>query len=185
MIRRDCLSKCRRDRAYCYCKSDAIHMFSDVIHVSTLLDIRPFLTIFGFSKPKFFLGGGYTNVVPPRLRSRFRLFYVGKREGNAFFHDARMLGSPGVAGERVLLLFVAFACVFAVIIAALSARHYRPNASARKSRCRISRFSATVSSLVICVMPVSGRNVCLRPAAISAWLRRRLCAIVTLSSANP
>lgn len=184
MIRRDCLSKCRRDRAYCYCKSDAIHMFSDVIHVSTLLDIRPFLTIFGFSKPKFFLGG-YTNVVPPRLRSRFRLFYVGKREGNAFFHDARMLGSPGVAGERVLLLFVAFACVFAVIIAALSARHYRPNASARKSRCRISRFSATVSSLVICVMPVSGRNVCLRPAAISAWLRRRLCAIVTLSSANP
>lgn len=83
-------------------------MFSDVIHVSTLLDIRPFLTIFGFSKPKFFLGGGYTNVVPPRLRSRFRLFYVGNREGNAFSHDARMLGSPGVAGERVLLLFGAF-----------------------------------------------------------------------------
>lgn len=106
MIRRDCLSKCRRDRAYCYCKSDAIHMFSDVIHVSTLLDIRPFLTIFGFSKPK--LGGVYTNVVPPRLRSRFRLFYVGNREGNAFSHDARMLGSPGVAGERVLLLFGAF-----------------------------------------------------------------------------
>lgn len=48
-----------------------IHVFSDVIHVSTLLDIRLFLTIFGFSKPK--LGGGYTNVVPPRLRSRFCL----------------------------------------------------------------------------------------------------------------
>lgn len=47
-------------------------------------------------------------MVPPRLRSRFRLFYVGNREGNAFTHDARMLGSPGVAGERVLLLFVAF-----------------------------------------------------------------------------
>lgn len=73
-----------------------IHVFSDVIHVSTLLDIHLFLTIFGFSKPK--LGGGYTNVVPPRLRSRFRLFYVGNREGNAFAHDARMLGSPGVAG---------------------------------------------------------------------------------------
>lgn len=80
-------------------------MFSDVIHVSTLLDIRPFLTIVGFSKPKL---GGYTNMVPPRLRSRFRLFYVGNREGNAFAHDARMLGSPGVAGERVLLLFGAF-----------------------------------------------------------------------------
>ena len=80
-----------------------IHVFSDVIHVSTLLDIRLFLTIFGFSKSK--LGGGYTNVVPPRLRSRFRLFYVGNREGNAFAHDARMLGSPGLAGERVLLLF--------------------------------------------------------------------------------
>ena len=183
MIRRDCLSKYRRDRAYCYCKADAIRMFSDVIHVATLPDIRLFLTIFGFLKPK--LGGGYTNVVPPRLRSRFRLFYVGNREGNAFAHDARMLGSPGVAGERVLLLFVAFACAVAAIITALSAQHYRSNASARKSRCRISRFSATVSSLVICVMPVSGRNVCLRPAAISAWLRRRLCAIVTLSSANP
>lgn len=104
MIRRDCLSKYRRDRAYCYCKADAIRMFSDVIHVSTLPDIRLFLMIFGFLKPKFFFGGGYTNVVPPRLRSRFRLFYVGNREGNAFSHDARMLGSPGVAGERVLLL---------------------------------------------------------------------------------
>lgn len=117
MIRRDCLSKCRRDRAYCYCKSDVIHVFSDVIHVSTLLDIRLFLTIFGFSKPK--LGGGYTNVVPPHLRSRFRLFYVGNREGNAFAHDARMLGSSGIAGERVLLLFDTFAGVFAVIITAL------------------------------------------------------------------
>lgn len=107
MIRRDCLSKCRCDRAYCYCKSDVIHMFSDVIHVSTLLDIRPFLTIFGFPSPNWG-GGWYTNVVPPRLRSRFRLFYVGNREGNAFAHDARMLGSPGVAGERVLLLFGAF-----------------------------------------------------------------------------
>ena len=48
------------------------------------------------------LGGGYTNVVPPRLRSRFRLFYVGIREGSAFAHDVRILGSPGVAGERVL-----------------------------------------------------------------------------------
>lgn len=37
-------------------------------------------------------------MVPPRLRSRFHLFYVGNREGNAFAHDARMLGSPGVAG---------------------------------------------------------------------------------------
>lgn len=36
-------------------------------------------------------------MVPPRLRSRFRLFYVGNREGNAFAHDARMLGSPEVA----------------------------------------------------------------------------------------
>lgn len=179
MIRRDCLSKCRRDRAYCHCKSDVIHVFSDVIHISILLIIRLLLAFFGFSKPIF--GGGYTNVVPPRLRSRFCLFYVGNREGNAFAHDTRMLGSPGVAGERVF----AFACAFAVTITALSAQRYRSNVSARKSRCRISRFSATVSSLVICVMPVSGRNVCLRPAAISAWLRRRLCAIVTLSSANP
>lgn len=58
MIRRDCLSKYRRDRAYCYCKADAIRMFSDVIHVSTLPDIRLFLMIFGFLKPKFFFGGG-------------------------------------------------------------------------------------------------------------------------------
>ena len=97
---------------------------------------------------------------------------VRKSQGNAFCFCS-------------LLLFVAFACAFAVIITALSEQHYRSNASARKSRCRISRFSATVSSLVMCVMPVNGRNVCLRPAAISAWLRRRLCAIVTLSSANP
>ena len=37
----------------------------------------------------------------------------------------------------------------------------------------------------MCVMPLSGRNVCLRPAAINAWLKRRLLAIVTLSSAKP
>lgn len=41
-----------------------IHVFSDVIHVSTLLDIRLFLTIFGFSKPK--LGGG-TQIGTPSL----------------------------------------------------------------------------------------------------------------------
>lgn len=121
MIRRDCLSKYRRDRAYCYCKADAIRMFSDVIHVSTLPDIRLFLMIFGFLKPKFFLGGGYTNVVPPRLRSRFRLFYVGNREGNAFAHDARMLGSPGIAGERVLLLLA---------FLQLSLRRYRRSTTA-------------------------------------------------------
>lgn len=33
-------------------------------------------------------------------------------------------------------------------------------ASRRKSRWRVSRFSATVSSLVIWVMPVNGRKVC-------------------------
>lgn len=121
MIRRDCLSKYRRDRAYCYCKADAIRMFSDVIHVSTLPDIRLFLMIFGFLKPKFFFGGGYTNVVPPRLRSRFRLFYVGNREGNAFAHDARMLGSPGIAGERVLLLLA---------FLQLSLRRYRRSTTA-------------------------------------------------------
>lgn len=53
MIRQDCLSKCRRDRAYCHCKSDVIHVFSDVIHVSILLIIRLFLAFFGFSKPIF------------------------------------------------------------------------------------------------------------------------------------
>ena len=187
MIRRDCLSKCRRDRAYCYCKSDVIRMFSDVIHVSTLLDIRPFLTIFGFSKPK--LGGGYTNVVPLACEVVFACFMLANEKGT---RSPTTLGCLAVRESQgnafcfcLVLLFVAFACVFAVIITALSARHYRSNASARKSRCRISRFSATVSSLVICVMPVSGRNVCLRPAAISAWLSRRLCAIVTLSSANP
>ena len=34
------------------------------------------------------------------------------------------------------------------------------SASRRKSRWRVSRFSATVSSLVIWVMPVNGRKVC-------------------------
>lgn len=53
MIRRDCLSKCRRDRAYCHYKSDVIHVFSDVIHVSILLIIRLLLAFFGFSKPIF------------------------------------------------------------------------------------------------------------------------------------
>lgn len=53
MIRQDCLSKCRRDRAYCHCKSDVIRVFSDVIHVSILLIIRLFLAFFGFSKPIF------------------------------------------------------------------------------------------------------------------------------------
>lgn len=187
MIRRDCLSKCRRDRAYCYCKSDAIHMFSDVIHVSTLLDIRPFLTIFGFPSPNW--GGGTQMWYPLACEVVFACFMLANEKGT---RSPTTLGCLAVRESQgnafcfcLVLLFVAFACVFAVIIAALSARHYRSNASARKSRCRISRFSATVSSLVICVMPVSGRNVCLRPAAISAWLRRRLCAIVTLSSANP
>lgn len=162
MIRRDCLSKCRRDRAYCHCKSDVIHVFSDVIHVSILLIIRLLLAFFGFSKPIFWRRVHKCGT--PSLAKSFLpvLCWQSRR-------------------ERVF----AFACAFAVTITALSAQRYRSNASARKSRCRISRFSATVSSLVICVMPVSGRNVCLRPAAISAWLRRRLCAIVTLSSANP
>ena len=181
MIRQDCLSKCRRDRAYCHCKADAIRMFSDVIHVSTLPDIRLFLMIFGFLKPKFFFGGGVHKCGTPSLAKSFSpvLCWQSRRERvRPRRSDAWQSGSR--RGTRF-----AFACVFAVIITALSARHYRSNASARKSRCRISRFSATVSSLVICVMPVSGRNVCLRPAAISAWLSRRLCAIVTLSSANP
>ena len=79
MIRRDCLSKCRRDRAYCYCKSDAIHMFSDVIHVSTLLDIRPFLTIFGFSKPK--LGGCTQMWYPLACEVVFACFMLAIEKG--------------------------------------------------------------------------------------------------------
>lgn len=67
MIRRDCLSKYRRDRAYCYCKADAIRMFSDVIHVATLPDIRLFLTIFGFLKPK--LGGVHKCGTPSLAKS--------------------------------------------------------------------------------------------------------------------
>lgn len=79
MIRRDCLSKCRRDRAYCYCKSDVIRMFSDVIHVSTLLDIRPFLTIFGFSKPK--LGGGTQMWYPLACEVVFACFMLANEKG--------------------------------------------------------------------------------------------------------
>lgn len=179
MIRRDCLSKCRRDRAYCHCKSDVIRVFSDVIHVSILLIIRLFLAFFGFSKPIFWRRVHKCGT--PSLAKSFLpvLCWQSRRERvRPRRSDAWQSGSR--RGTRF-----AFACAFAVTITALSAQRYRSNASARKSRCRISRFSATVSSLVICVMPVSGRNVCLRPAAISAWLRRRLCAIVTLSSANP
>ena len=44
-----------------------IHVFSDVIHVSTLLDIRLFLTIFGFSKPK--LGGVHKCGTPSLAKS--------------------------------------------------------------------------------------------------------------------
>lgn len=44
-----------------------IHVFSDVIHVSTLLGIRLFLTIFGFSKPK--LGGGTQMWYPSLAKS--------------------------------------------------------------------------------------------------------------------
>ena len=69
MIRRDCLSKYRRDRAYCYCKADAIRMFSDVIHVSTLPDIRLFLMIFGFLKPNFFWGGVHKCGTPSLAKS--------------------------------------------------------------------------------------------------------------------
>lgn len=38
----------------------------------------------------------------------FACFMLAIEKQNAFAHDARMLGSPGVAGERVLLLFGAF-----------------------------------------------------------------------------
>lgn len=80
MIRRDCLSKCRCDRAYCYCKSDVIHMFSDVIHVSTLLDIRPFLTIFGFPSPNW--GGVVHKCGTPSLAKSFSpvLCWQSRRE---------------------------------------------------------------------------------------------------------
>ena len=106
-----------------------------------------------------------------RSPTTFGCLAVRESQGNAFCLPTALCST--------------FVCDVAVTVTALSSRCRHPNASARKSRCRISRFSATVSSLVMCVMPVSGRNVCLRPVAISAWLRRRLCAIVTLSSANP
>lgn len=59
------------------------------------------------------------------------------------------------------------------------------NARYRKSRCSVSRFSATVSSLVMCVIPVNGKYVCSRPAAISACESRSEWAMVTLSSEKP
>lgn len=59
------------------------------------------------------------------------------------------------------------------------------NARYRKSRCNVSRFSATVSSLVMCVIPVNGKYVCSRPAAISACESRSEWAMVTLSSEKP
>ncbi len=71
-------------------------------------------------------------MVPPRLRSRFRLFYVGNREGNAFAHDARMLGSPEVAGERVLLLFVAFVRCFCLCFCSY---HYSAIGAALPLQC--------------------------------------------------
>lgn len=83
-----------------------------------------------------------------------------------------------IAGGRVLFFF-------GCIGTSVPPEHRQTSASARKSRCSSNRLRATVSSLVMCVMPLSGRNVCFLPAAISAWLNRRLLAIVTLSSAKP
>lgn len=59
-------------------------MFSDVIHVSTLLDIRPFLTIFGFSKPKFFLGGGTQMWYPLACEVVFACFMLANEKGTRF-----------------------------------------------------------------------------------------------------
>lgn len=56
-----------------------IHVFSDVIHVSTLLDIRLFLTIFGFSKPK--LGGGTQMWYPLACEVAFTCFMLAIEKG--------------------------------------------------------------------------------------------------------
>lgn len=53
-----------------------------------------------------------------------------------------------------------------------TALHYYASASYRKSRCSSKRFCATVGSLVMCVMPVSGNTVCSLPAASNACERR-------------
>lgn len=90
----------------------------------------------------------------------------------------RILGSP--SNHRGTRSFF-----FGCIGTSVPPEHRQTSASARKSRCNSNRLRATVSSLVMCVMPLSGRNVCFLPAAISAWLNRRLLAIVTLSSAKP
>lgn len=59
-----------------------IHVFSDVIHVSTLLDIRLFLTIFGFSKPK--LGGGTQMWYPLACEVAFACFMLAIEKGTRF-----------------------------------------------------------------------------------------------------
>lgn len=130
MIRRDCLSKCRRDRAYCYCKSDAIHMFSDVIHVSTLLDIRPFLTIFGFSKPKFFFWGGVHKCGTPSLAKSFspvlcwqtRRERVLPRRSDAWQSGSRR-GTRFAFVRRFCLRFCSYHC--SAIGAALPPQRFR------------------------------------------------------------
>ena len=96
----------------------------------------------------------------------------------------RILGSPSNRrGTRSFFLRLYRNDGFTRTVASPERR--QASASARKSRCSSNRLRATVSSLVMCVMPLSGRNVCFLPAAISAWLNRRLLAIVTLSSAKP
>ena len=127
----------------------------------------------------------YTDVVHPYLQgcSRHPIFPIEKgyaspcdptdtwqsveSQGDAFFFFLRLYRNDG----------------FTRTVASPERR--QASASARKSRCSSNRLRATVSSLVMCVMPLSGRNVCFLPAAISAWLNRRLLAIVTLSSAKP
>lgn len=59
-----------------------IHVFSDVIHVSTLLGIRLFLTIFGFSKPK--LGGGTQMWYPLACEVAFACFMLAIEKGTRF-----------------------------------------------------------------------------------------------------
>lgn len=56
-------------------------MFSDVIHVSTLPDIRLFLMIFGFLKPKFFFGGGTQMWYPLACEVVFACFMLAIEKG--------------------------------------------------------------------------------------------------------
>lgn len=102
-----------------------IHVFSDVIHVSTLLDIRLFLTIFGFSKPKW--GGGTQMWYPLACEVVFACFMLAIGKGT---RSPTTLGCLAVRESRGNAF-----CFCLILLLAFCSYHYSAIGSALPFQC--------------------------------------------------